>query len=260
MAGVDSYREFVFAEQSVSHPTARCILRLLLTEESRDRGEIMKRREFCKSSAAAALVLGGSEILGNIHLMAHGEDPEYRVAGTFVDGCACNVPCPCTFAGKFKEGCNNIGLLVLTSGRYKGVDLAGAKMLEAGLAGTWVRIYVDATQAQREAAVALAKSAFSAYGTIEAVNNASIDFSGEAGKYKLSVDGGKVVEMTTEPVLGVDGKTPIVLTNVPTAFASTVMQARTIKAFFRDGDRSFTLASSNATFNDRVNSEGRFSA
>jgi hypothetical protein len=48
------------------------------------------------------------------------------------------------------------------------------------------------------------------------------------------VDSGKVVEITTEPVLGVDQKTPIVLANVPSAFGSSVMQARTIKADFVD--------------------------
>jgi hypothetical protein len=170
------------------------------------------------------------------------------------------VPCPCSFAGKFKEGCNNIGLLVLTSGTYKGVDLSGAKMLEAGLAGTWVRVFVDAAEPQRDAAIAFARAAFSAYGKIEAVKNASIDFSGKEGQYKLTVNGGRIIEMATEPVIGVDGKTPIVLTNIVTAFGSTVMQARTIRGAFHDGERSFTLENSNATFNDRINSEGKFSA
>jgi len=220
----------------------------------------MKRREFFRSAVGSALVLGLTDTLGSIPALAEGENAEYRVVGTFVDGCSCSVPCPCEFAGSFKEGCNNIGLLVLTSGTYKGVDLAGTKMLEAGLAGTWIRVYVDASDTQREAAVALAKAAFSVYGKIEAVKNARIDFSGTDGRYKLAVDGGKIIEMTTEPVLGVDGKTPIILTNVPTAFASIVMQARTIKASFHDANRSFTLENSNSTFNDRVNSKGNLSA
>jgi hypothetical protein len=220
----------------------------------------MKRREFCKSAAGSALMLGVTDTLGIIPASAQADDVEYRVVGTWVDGCACGVPCPCEFAGKFKEGCNNIGFLSLTSGAYKGVDLAGAKMLEAGLAGEWIRVYVDASEHQREAAVALAKAALKVYGKIESVKNASIDFSGKEGRYKLSVEGGRVVEMTTEPVFGVDEKTPIVLSNVPTAFGSTVMQARTIRGNFRDGDRRFNLENSNATFNDRVNSQGKLSA
>ena len=186
------------------------------------------------------------------------DDLEYRVMGTFLDGCACNVPCPCTFSGNFKEGCNNIGTLVLTSGEYKGMDLAGVKMLEAGLAGSWTHVFVDATEAQREAAIALTKAAFSGYGKIESVKVASIDLSGSDGRYKLTVDGGRVVEMITEPVFGVDQKTPIMLSNVPTAFGSTVMQAKTIKGNFQDGNRSFKLTNSNATFNDRINAQGKF--
>lgn len=219
----------------------------------------MKRREFCKKSIGSALMLGMIDTLGKPPVSAQAGDLEYRVTGTFVDGCACSVPCPCEFLGKFKEGCNNIGMLMLTSGTYKGVDLTGVKMLEAGLAGVWARVYVDASDTQREAAEALAKAAFSPYGKIEAVKQARLDFSGKDGRYKLTVDGGKIVDMATEPVLGVDEKTPIVLTNVPTAFGSTVMQARTIKASFRDGERAFSLENSNATFNDRVNSEGKFS-
>src|SRR5438034_507368 len=52
-----------------------------------------------------------------------------------------------------------------------------------------------------EAAEALAKAAFSAYGKIEAVKNAKTDFLGKDGRYSLSVEGGKIVEMRTEPVL-----------------------------------------------------------
>src|SRR5438093_4801226 len=106
----------------------------------------MKRRHFFRSAVGSALMLGIADTLGSIPLSAQGSDDEYRVVGTWVDGCACNVPCPCEFTGTFKEGCNNIGMLVLTSGTYKGVDLAGAKMLEAGLAGNWTRIYVDANE------------------------------------------------------------------------------------------------------------------
>ena len=148
---------------------------------------------------------------------------------------------------------------MLTSGTYKGVNLAGAKMVEAGLAGRWTHVFVDATEAQKEAATALAKTAFSAYGKIESVKNASIDLSGKDGKYKLTVDSGRVLELATEPVFGIDQKTPIVLSNVPTAFGSTVMQAKTINGNFQDGDRSFKLSNSNATFNDRVNAQGKFS-
>jgi hypothetical protein len=218
----------------------------------------MRRREFFKGVVGSALLLGMADTVEGISVPAEANGSDYRVVGTFVDGCACNVPCPCSFAGSFKEGCNNIGLVALTSGTFKGVELAGAKLLEAGLAGNWIRVYVDANERQQEAATALAKAAFAAYGRIEAVRNASISFSGRDGRYRVTVDSGKVVEMTTEPVLGVDQKTPIVLANVPSPFGSSVMQARTIKASFQDGNRSFKLENSNSTFNDRMNSKGKF--
>jgi len=220
-----------------------------------------KRREFFKDVLGSALLLGTADTLGSIRLSAETKDNnlEYSVAGTFLDACSCNVPCPCEFSGSFKEGCHNIGVLVLTAGTYKGADLAGAKMVEAGLAGSWTHIFVDATEAQKEAAFALAKTAFSVYGKIESVKSASIDFSGKDGQYKLAVDSGRVLELTTEPVLGIDQKTPIILSNVPTAFGSTVMQAKSINGKFQDGSRSFQLSNSNATFNDRVNAQGKFS-
>jgi hypothetical protein len=56
--------------------------------------------------------------------------------------------------------------------------------------------------------------------------------------------------MMTEPLLGGDGKTPIVHSNTA---IGTVMQARTVKGSFHDGDRSFVLEDSNSYFNESLN-------
>ena len=64
------------------------------------------------------------------------------------------------------------------------------------------------------------------------------------------MDGGKTLEMTTEPVLGGDQKTPIVHSNT---VIGTVLQAKTINGSFHEGDRSFTWGNSNSYFNDNVN-------
>jgi hypothetical protein len=87
----------------------------------------MRRREFFKGAVGSALLLGMADTVDSIPVSAEANGIDYRVVGTFVDGCACNVPCPCTFAGSLKEGCNNIGIVALTSGTFKGVELAGAK-------------------------------------------------------------------------------------------------------------------------------------
>lgn|SRR5262249_25389311 len=218
----------------------------------------MKRREFFSLSFGSALALGLTEIATRIPLMA--DDSEYRVSGTYFGGCACRVPCPCAFSGSFKEGCNNIEVVVLTSGNYKGADLSGVKLVEAGLAGKWTRFYIDAPDAGHEAATAFARSLFAPFGKNEGITRARIDFSGREGSYKLAIGSGKIVEMATEPVVGADQKKPIKLTNVYAAFGPTVAQARTLKGMFQDGEHSFMLENSNCVFIDPLNTSGRFEA
>jgi hypothetical protein len=220
----------------------------------------MKRREFFNRSLGSALVLGLTEIATRIPLLGEGDQVEYRVRGTYFAGCACRVPCPCEFAGTFKEGCNNLEVIVLTSGSYKGADLSGVKLVEAGLAGKWTRIYIDAPDAKHDAAATFAKNLFVPYGKNEAITKAKVDFSGRDGSYKLTVGSGKIVEMATELILGADQKNPIKLTNVYAAFGPTVTQARTLKGMFQDGGHSFTLENSNSVFIDPLNTSGRFEA
>jgi hypothetical protein len=138
---------------------------------------------------------------------------------------------------------------IVKSGLYNGVDVTGAKLVWAGHAGNWSYLYVDASEQQKEAAAALAKAAFSGLGKVEALKSAQIDLSREGGTYKLTVDGGKTLEMTTEPVLGGDQKTPIVHSNT---VVGTVLQARTVNGSFHDGPRSLTWADSNSYFNEDV--------
>src|SRR5262249_60315527 len=122
----------------------------------------MKRREFFSLSFGSALALGLTEIATRIPLMA--DDSEYRVSGTYFGGCACRVPCPCPFFGSFKEGGNNIEVVVLTSGNYKGADLSGVKILEAGINGKWTSFYIDAPKAREWAENSFARNPFSPFG------------------------------------------------------------------------------------------------
>ena len=218
----------------------------------------MKRREFFQRAAGSALAFGLTDLLESTFVLGEENSAEYRVVGKAFDGCACHVPCPCAFAGSFKEGCNNIAVIALSSGMYKTADLSGAKVAQAGLAGSWVHIYIDASDPQREAATAFAKAVFAPYGKVEAIKNTKIDVSGNSGGYKLSIDAGKVAEMITEPMLGADGKTPITLTNVAALFGPTVTQAKTVKCVFHDGDRSFRFEDSNCMFKDPLDTSGKF--
>ncbi len=185
------------------------------------------------------------------------EAAEYHTVGTFIDGCSCSIPCTCEMGGT-PHGCQGVGVMAFTSGSYKGVDLAGAKVAYATAPGNWIRFYVDSKSPQQEEAVtALAKGVFHEFGKVEAVKKASVALTGKAGHYTLSVDGGKIIELTTEPVLGGDKKTPLTHGNIFNPLSPTVMQGKTVKASFHDGDRSFTLGGSNAYFNAAAKSSGK---
>jgi hypothetical protein len=180
----------------------------------------------------------------------------YSVAGTYVEGCSCGGPCPCQLTG-VANGCTGLGVLVLTSGKYKGVDLSGVKIAYATTPGDWVRLYVDAREPQQQAASDFGKAVYSAFGKVEAVKPAQIQVSGQGGKYTVSVDGGKIMEYTTEPVLGGDKRTPIMISNIHDPLHPTVMQGKTLSGSYQDGDHSFTLKDSNSYFTDRMHSSGK---
>ncbi len=210
-----------------------------------------------KPALTVALLLSFTVLLGTASAFCE-EKHEYRVAGVFVEGCSCNISCPCDMPGGVKHGCQGVGAITLKSGSYQGVDLAGGKIVYATSPGSWVRLYIDAPgPRQQEAATAYAKATFSAFGKIEAVKTAKIDLSGKDGRYTLTVDGGTIVQLSTEPVVGADQKTPVTHTNTLIPFSPTIMQGRTLKGSFHDGERSFTLEGSNSYFNDRMQSSGK---
>jgi hypothetical protein len=198
---------------------------------------------------ALALLLSG--------VAARSDQPQhFEVEGQFVEGCSCNAPCPCELTG-LAHGCQGVGAIELTGGTYEGVDLSGVKIAYATVLGQWVRLYVDSKEAsQRHAARAFGRAAFKMFGKVEAIKDARIALKGSEGSYTLSVDGGKIMTLTTKPVLGGDKKTPLVYSNINNPLSSTVMQAKTVSGRFKDGPRSFTLKDSNSYFNPDVKSSG----
>jgi hypothetical protein len=161
--------------------------------------------------------------------------------------------CNCAFTGKFRHGCQGVGVVSLTAGSYKGLDLSGAKIAYGGTAGDRIYLYVDANGAQQEAAAAVAKGLFGTIGKVVAVRKAKIDLSGKDGRHTVSINGGEIAQLSTEPVLGGDRKSPI--SHVNTILPWTVMQARTVNGSFHESDLSFTLNDSNAFFNDNVDNK-----
>ena len=202
------------------------------------------------------LALSGIACLTMVPAIAGAEKGKFNVQGTWIDGCQCGIPCACEMIG-LERGCEGVGVLALTAGRYQKGSLDGVKLAYATKPGDWVNLYIDAPKPeQHDAAEAFGRAVFSAWGKIESVKNAKITIDGKDGAYVVAVDGGKIMSLQTEPVLGGDKKTPLVHSNVENALNPTQFQGRTLKGTYHDGKRSFTLENSNAYFNGKMRSKG----
>jgi hypothetical protein len=72
------------------------------------------------------------------------------------------------------------------------------------------------------------------------------------------VNEGKIIELTTEPVIGGDNKNPVTYINTHSKLNPIFMQGKTISASYRDGEKEFELKDSNSYFNSRMKSKGEF--
>lgn len=172
----------------------------------------------------------------------------FRVVGTYVEGCQCNAPCACAMIG-LEMGCQGVGAMALTGGSFGGQNLAGAKIGYATKPGEWVRLYVDARNPkQRAAATAFAKSVFKDWGKLEEVKSVPVSITGRGGWYKVAVDGGNILQLTTKPVMGADKKRPIMHANVKDPLTSYFLQGKSVSGSFNDGGHSFKLKDTNSYF------------
>ena len=181
----------------------------------------------------------------------------FNVAGTFVEGCNCQIVCHCNVIGAMR-GCHAIEAMAIHAGSYGGVNLAGAKFVVANAADEWARLYVDSSSAVvRQAVTDLVKALYGSDTKFEEVKSVRIELAGTGGRYMLSVDGGKIIELRTEPVLGADGRLPVGHTNTRTPFSPTVYQGRTVAGAIHDGARAFRLAGGNSFFNPHTERSGQ---
>lgn len=179
----------------------------------------------------------------------------FKITGLYTETCACSAPCKCDLTGEVPPDCEGVGAFRLTSGNYGGGDLTGVSIAYAGKPGEWIRIYIDAPDRERrDAAEKFARAAFAPWGKMEAVKDAKIAIEGEYGVYVVSVDGGRIMKYTTEPVIGGDGKTALAHTNTHNPVTSVFLQGKSAgPVHYKDGDRSIELrAGRNAYFNDKV--------
>jgi hypothetical protein len=193
-----------------------------------------------------------------VPLLAAEKQP-YHLSGVYTDTCSCRVPCLCDLTGATPDSCQGVGAVAITRGDFSGSDLSGVRFAYALLMGDWVRLYIDAPDpARRAAAEAFVRALCSDWGKLESVRDARIDIAPREGGYAVKVDGGKTFEFVIAPVIGGDGKTPLVHTNTHSLITSTFLQGKSAETtIFHDGTRSFEIeAGRNAYFNDKVESAG----
>lgn len=179
-----------------------------------------------------------------------------KFKGMYVEGCSCSAPCPCELVG-VRMGCEGVGAFQFDRGTFAGKDLSGVKMAYAVVPGEWVKCYVDApTAAKRAAGIAMAETAFKDWGTMLKSEAAKIAITGKAGKYTVTVNGGSVMKLTTEPAIGLDKKGPIQISNINSVLHPTVMQGKTVLCTFNDDGKSFEVKGTNAYFNPMLNVDG----
>jgi hypothetical protein len=171
----------------------------------------------------------------------------FRLAGQWIEGCTCGVPCGCAMTGKFESGCQAIMVMSIRSGRYGKVDLAGAKMVVGVQPGDWAVVYLDpqTTPAQRDALLAIMAPDFSVMKVkLEAVRTAPIAISGVDGRFTVTIP--DTITLQTEPVMGLDSTRPIQYHNFPVPWLRDGYQGRTVAGSYKDGHHEFTLQSTNS--------------
>lgn len=188
--------------------------------------------------------------------LVRAQEKPFNLAGVYLEGCSCGLVCACALTGEMAKGCQVMGAMIISSGTYGDADVADTRIAFA-VGDKWVRIYIQSKDlAKAEIAGALARELFGTYGKIESVREAKIDLTGADGSYVLKVDGGKVLQLTTQPMLGADKKTAVTYTNYPDPLFHTIMQAKVLSGSYNDGEHHFTLEGTNSFFNQNWSASG----
>ncbi|HUL52852.1 MAG TPA: DUF1326 domain-containing protein [Opitutaceae bacterium] len=200
-------------------------------------------------------------LLSSLVLAARAADKQpFNVSGVYTETCACSVPCKCELTGEVPSSCVGVGAFKITAGDIAGADLAGVSIAFAGKPGEWIRVYIDAPDhMHRAAAEKLARAAFAAWGTMEAVKDAKVEITGTYGAYTVMVDGGKIMKYAHTPVLGADGKKALSIGNVFNPLTSVFLQGKSTEPLvYHDDARAIQLdAGRNAFFNDMMQTSGQ---
>lgn len=182
-----------------------------------------------------AMILAGVFTISMFLSPAWGE--EWQISGHLTDVCSCNVGCPCSFGSPPTQGfCKKLLLFDIVNGKHGDTNLSGLKFVAAAELGSWISYYVDenASTDQKKAL----ENVFN-----EALKGLAKEFLGTKyvninTHYEKNTRGGdipNILNLKVESVMGLDGKTPIVVVNPksrPTIPEFTV--GRSISHNFKD--------------------------
>lgn len=174
----------------------------------------------------------------------------FSIEGTYVEACTCRSSCAAEISGE-ATGCDAVGAFQIDAGTCDGQDLAGTRVAFAEK-GDAVHLYLDAgsAAAKRAALEKVSRAVLAAMGTVKFVAAATIEFTGSSGAYTVNVDGGKILALRTEPVMGGDHKTPVAIANTQNAWCPTLYQGHCVSATFADGADKFTIEKGRNSFFD----------
>jgi len=172
-----------------------------------------------------------------------GGDVSFSVEGDYFEVCNCEVSCNCVWLGAAThDNCDVLLAWHVTSGSKDGVDLSGLNAVMAVHSpkrmtdGGWkVALYLDdrASAEQSEALGAVFSGGAGGYlaglgpliGEVAGVEPAAITFEKSDGSLHAEVSG--ALSMSSDQLVGMDGKEPAVITNAPFgAVTQPVRQAR----------------------------------
>lgn len=167
----------------------------------------------------------------------------YKVEGDYFESCSCSVSCPCIFLNPgTRDNCDVFFAWHITRGEKDGTKLDGLNVALAVHSpklmtdGGWrVALYLDAKASEAQTGALTAIFAGQAGGHLAAVapligevtgvHKTPIMFTKDG--LRRSVKVGDALEMDVAEITGMDGRTPIVISNAPLgAVAQPLRQGR----------------------------------
>jgi hypothetical protein len=176
----------------------------------------------------------------------------YTFRASFVEGCSCKDICVTEITGR-DAGCHGVGAMHFERGNYGGKSFSGTSAAWAWDSGKWVRLYVEGPSAQRQVLTAFMKAMLADWGKLESVSAARIDVKKQPNGFSATLPALRII---VRPVLGGDGKSAVVHTNLTSPFHSTLMQGETVHAAFT-AEHPFTLDKTNGFYNPRYGMSGK---